>query len=172
VLQRIRLSEWLRHNTPECSDLGPDLGLNMTNDDPAILLKALKDLSAMYTYTWDAVDGTLWMSPDGTKLFERRHAAAQKAIETFEALQKPASSATLREAEINMKLWAKTVEKLRDRECARSGHVKGGGAFDGYSYCKTCGSQISNTDFGLKGLKRLQERRKSAGGAGREQTCR
>jgi hypothetical protein len=33
VLQRIRLSEWLRHNTPECSDLGPDLGLNMTNDE-------------------------------------------------------------------------------------------------------------------------------------------
>jgi len=123
----------------------------MTNDDPTILLKALKDLSAMYTYTWDAVDGTLWMSPDGTKLFERRHAAAQKAIETFEALQKPASTVTLKEAEINLKLWAKTVEKLRDRECARSGHIKGGGAFDGYSYCKTCGSQIANTDFGPAG---------------------
>lgn len=57
---------------------------------------------------------------------------------------------TLKEARRALKLAQKLVERLQDEQCAKKGHVKGGGAFEGYSYCKTCGSQIANADFGRK----------------------
>lgn len=58
---------------------------------------------------------------------------------------------TLTEARRELKRWEKMVEKLQDERCAKTGHTKGRGAFDGYSYCKTCGSQIANADFGRPG---------------------
>lgn len=60
---------------------------------------------------------------------------------------------TLQEARRALTLAQRLVDRLQDEKCAKSGHVRGGGAFDGYSYCKTCRSQIANTDFGRKGLK-------------------
>lgn len=60
---------------------------------------------------------------------------------------------TLKEAKRALKHWEKTVRKLQDEKCEKKGHIKGAGAFKGYSYCKTCRSQIANTEFGRKGFK-------------------
>ena len=60
---------------------------------------------------------------------------------------------TLKEARRTLKLAQRLVTRLQDEKCARKGHIKGADAFEGYSYCKTCGSQIANTNFGKKALK-------------------
>lgn len=57
---------------------------------------------------------------------------------------------TLKEARRSLKLAQNLVWRLQDEHCAKKGHTKGGGAFEGYSYCKTCGSQMANTDFGRR----------------------
>lgn len=56
-------------------------------------------------------------------------------------------SITLQEARRALKLAQNLVSRLQNEQCAKKGHVKGGGAFDGYSYCKTCGDQVANDDF-------------------------
>ena len=60
---------------------------------------------------------------------------------------------TLKEARRTLKLAQNLVNRLQDEQCAKKGHVKGGGAFEGYSYCKTCKSQIANEDFGRKAVR-------------------
>jgi hypothetical protein len=60
---------------------------------------------------------------------------------------------TLKEARRELAHWYREVRRLQDEKCATKGHIKGPGAWEGASYCKTCGSQIANTDFGRKGLK-------------------
>lgn len=55
---------------------------------------------------------------------------------------------TLDEARRKLRHWKRMVEKLADEQCAAKGHIKGAGAFHGYSYCKTCRGQIANADFG------------------------
>ena len=49
------------------------------NERPA-LVKALKDLSDMYTVAWDRVDGCLVMFGGGLERFEKAHHAAQVAL--------------------------------------------------------------------------------------------
>lgn len=57
-------------------------------------------------------------------------------------------SITLKEARRTLKLAQNLVNRLQDEQCAKNGHIKGPGAWEGVSYCKTCGSQIANKDFG------------------------
>lgn len=53
----------------------------------------------------------------------------------------------LSEARKELARLEKLVHKLQDEKCAKHGHKRGNGAFTGYSYCKTCGSQIANDLF-------------------------
>lgn len=62
-----------------------DLAAKREREDVDGLLTALKDLSKMYTHAWDLVDGGLTMMGESIPLFEKRHKAASKAIERFEA---------------------------------------------------------------------------------------
>jgi hypothetical protein len=58
---------------------------------------------------------------------------------------------TLTQARRELARWGREVQRLQDELCAKRGHSKGTGAFEGYSYCKRCGSQVANSAFGKKG---------------------
>lgn len=45
-----------------------------------MLVEALKELSNMYAFAWDRVDGGLSMHGDGVRRFESAHAKAEKAL--------------------------------------------------------------------------------------------
>ena len=45
---------------------------------------ALRELSAMYSHAWDAVDGSLLMLPESIPRFEAAHRAAEAALKESE----------------------------------------------------------------------------------------
>jgi RNA polymerase-binding transcription factor DksA len=47
-----------------------------------------------------------------------------------------------------IKKFEKILRKKQTDKCKRVGHKRGNGAFSGYSYCRTCGAQIANEQFG------------------------
>ncbi len=53
----------------------------------------------------------------------------------------------IREVRKEIKRLEKLLHELQDARCAKVGHKKGPGAFTGFSYCATCGSQIKNDLF-------------------------
>lgn len=54
---------------------------------------------------------------------------------------------TLEQARFHLECWRQKVVRLEKERCATVGHVKGGGAWKGVFYCKTCQAQVLEEEF-------------------------
>lgn len=54
---------------------------------------------------------------------------------------------TLEQARFHLERWRQKVDRLEKERCASVGHVKGGGAWAGVFYCKTCRGQVLEEEF-------------------------